>query len=403
MPLVARLGGPDGWSSIAVAQAIGMFCGVITSFGSNVAGAAHIALAESAIDKLNVYTLSFWSRLPIFIATITAGTVVSWVLSAPGHELDSALMCIGMGIAGLSMAWYGIGSGSPTLLILFEAVPRVGFVIVCIPLMLITGQIFLYPLAVILGTVLGLVLLHRRLFGRMCPLFPGFRSIGGALSRNAKHAAIDGAGSVYVSAPLPLVGSMAGTIQTASFASSNQLFRYGLFVIVAASNTLQSWVLTPGSKSKAYKHLTAILIHLGIGGCGFLVLYAGGDFLTGILFGPELAGQQTVLFWYGVAYFSVSVSTPLIRNILIPGGRAGSILLTINIAAVVGLAGMLVLGKALGPVGVAASYAASETLVMLVLAIPAYTALKRSSASEASKLRGLSQSVRNNAHPARGA
>lgn len=379
MPLVARLGGPEGWSSIAVAQAIGIFCGVITSFGSNVAGAAQVALAASASERLNVYSLSFWSRLPVFIVTVSLGTFMSSRLSAPGYELDSALMCIGMGIAGLSLAWYGIGSGAPSMLIIFEALPRVGFVILCIPIMLLTGKIYVYPLAVILGTILGLALLHKTMFGQILPPYPGFHGIGQTLLRNLKPAAIDGASSAYVSAPLPLVGSVANAFQTASFASSNQLFRYGLFVIVATSNTLQSWVLTSGDKSQVFKHLIAVCVHLIVGACGFIVLFVAGEFATSLLFGPELAGQQMVLFWYGLAYFSVSVSTPLIRNVLIPGGRAGLILLTINIAAVAGLAGMLLLGTIFGPSGVAASYAASETLVLLILAVPAARLVLRSS------------------------
>lgn len=381
LPLIARLGGPQGWASVTVAQTIGVFAGVVTSFGTNVAGSAQAALADGESARHDLYASSFWARFPIFIVTSAVGGAAAAMLAAPGFVLDSILMCIGMSVSGLSLGWYGIGVASPRLLFRYEALPRATFAILTIPLLSFTHRIFVYPLALIIGTSLGLLRFHVALFGKGLPPLPRSPGPVKTLSANFKFAVTDVCGAAYVSAPLPIVASMSLSSATASFASVNQVFRYGLFVIVASSNTLQTWVLVRSGREPRAKQLAAIGVHALIGGCGFLGLWFGGALVTRVLFGPRLAGTSAVLFWYGVSYFAVSVSAPLIRNVLIPSARGRLVMVAATVAALVGLTGMLTFGHS-GPTAVAASYAMSEVLVLFMLAWPSAQLLRRLPATE---------------------
>lgn len=375
--MVARIGGAEGWASIAVSQSIGLFCGVVTSLGVNVAGSAHVVLAKTHIEKRQVYTLNFWARLPVFVVVTILGSYISTRISTPAYQLDAALMCVAMTIAGLSMGWYGIGIGSARMLVIYEAAPRAILMLISVPIMLSTDKIFVYPLAIILGTVLGLGLFHLKLYGSLLPPFPGVRLSMRAFKDRTKHTAIDIAGSAYASAPLPFVAQYGTISETASFASSSQLYRYGLFAIVATSNTLQSWVLAREGTQKHSKHLVAIVIHSVIGSVGFIALLLCGIPLTKILFGQDLQGTTNILTWFAVAYVAISLSTPLVRNILIPSGRAAIVLVAVNVSAILGLLGMFVLGPLYGPSGIAVSYAASEVIGLMILVYPAHSALKQ--------------------------
>ena len=89
------------------------------------------------------------------------------------------------------------------------------------------------------------------------------------------------------------------------------------------------------------------------------------------MFGPDVAAPRDVCVWYGLAFLFLSVSTPPIRNLLIPAGRVRLVLGWTLGSAVVGLALMVAAAVAGWSAGVAAAMAVSEALLLAGLLLPA--------------------------------
>lgn len=83
------------------------------------------------------------------------------------------------------------------------------------------------------------------------------------------------------------------------------------------------------------------------------------------------------MWFYGVAFFAVSVSTPLIRNLLIPSLKTRFVLAGTAIGALVGVIAMLTLGRTFGANGVAAGFMLSEVMLVVVILPPALQHLSR--------------------------
>ena len=93
--------------------------------------------------------------------------------------------------------------------------------------------------------------------------------------------------------------------------------------------------------------------------------------VTGFVFGPDVAAPRDVCVWYGVAFLFLSVSTPPIRNLLVPAGRVRLVLGWTLGSAVVGLVLMLGAAVAGWSAGVAAGMAVSEAVLLAGLLGPA--------------------------------
>ena len=84
-----------------------------------------------------------------------------------------------------------------------------------------------------------------------------------------------------------------------------------------------------------------------------------------------MAAPRDVCVWYGVAFLFLSLSTPPIRNLLVPAGKVRLVLGWTLGSAVVGL--LLMVGAAVSgwSAGVAAGMAVSEAVLFAGLVVPA--------------------------------
>jgi PST family polysaccharide transporter len=141
--------------------------------------------------------------------------------------------------------------------------------------------------------------------------------------------------------------------------------------VIALGNAFQAWVLEPSALDVRRRHRLAIISHVGLGAVGGLGIALLGPLLTGIVFGTAVAAAPIPSLLYGVAFFFLSSTTPLIRNILIPAQRYRTVFMATIASAVVGISTM-VLGSALGSAGlVALGVAAAEATSFVVLIRPA--------------------------------
>jgi O-antigen/teichoic acid export membrane protein len=377
LPIVARVGGIDGWASIGIGQSLGAFGTFTTSFGWNVVGSARLALERDDWARRVIYTQSLWMRGSMFVATAAVLGSIAFAISAPQFRIVGALTAVATALSGLTVSWYGVGTSQPTVIMKYESSPVAASMVLAIPALLLTKNLVFYPTLLIAGTVVGLLLMQRSLYGKKPA--PALRSLGlgGAFRRNLSPALIDITGGAYASAPVPTARVVDGISAAAGVASADRIYRFGLVAIVVLGNALQGWVLElPAGASRYRRHCASVIAHTLLGIFGFLVLALLGQLIATFLLGGDVVPTWIVFVWYGFAFFSISVSTPLMRNLLIPADRTRVVLVATLSSAIIGLAGMILLGIVWGPEGVAAALALSEFVVVCILAVPAAQLLR---------------------------
>jgi O-antigen/teichoic acid export membrane protein len=370
LPVVARVAGPAGWSSFVAGQAVGTVGATVVFWGWNVGGPVLVARA-SAAERAEVYAASLRTRYLLLLGVVPAVAVVSALVAQPGHRVDAAAMAVATSLLGLSPSWFGIGVGDPWLLFWYDTMPRVAAAVVGAAVVWATGLVWTYPALLAVSVVLSLVAFRRRVVASAVGSspFPVSRSAG-ELRTHLGTAGINLAATAYASTPVPVATVAFQPAVSSPFASADAAYRLGLFTVTAMGNAFQGWTLEPGVDRRS-RHRAAFLAHLGLGVVGGVVFAALGPWVTGFVFGPEVAAPGDVCVWYGVAFLFLSVSTPPIRNLLVPAGRIRLVLGWTVGSAVVGLLLMVGAAVAGSSAGVAAGMAVSEAVLLAGLLGPA--------------------------------
>jgi len=373
LPVVARVAGPAGWSSFVAGQAVGTVGATVVFWGWNVGGPVLVARA-SAAERAEVYAASLRTRYLLLLGVVPAVAVVSALVAQPGHRVDASAMAVATALLGLSPSWYGIGVGDPWLLFWYDTMPRVVAAVAGAAVVWATGLVWTYPALLALSVVVSLVAFRQRVVAAVVGSspFPVSRSAG-ELRTHLGTAGINLAATAYASTPVPVTTVAFRPEVSSPFASADAAYRLGLFTVTAMGNAFQGWTLEHGTAGveRRSRHRAAFLAHLALGVVGGLLFAALGPWVTGFLFGPDVAAPRDVCVWYGVAFLFVSVSTPPIRNLLVPAGRVRLVLGWTLGSAVVGL--LLMVGAALAgwSAGVAAGMAVSEAVLLAGLLVPA--------------------------------
>jgi len=372
LPVVARVAGPSGWSSFVAGQAVGMVGATVVFWGWNVGGPVLVAQASSAIERAEVYAASLRTRYLLLLGVVPAAAVVSALVAQPGHRVDASAMAVATSLLGLSPSWFGIGVGDPWLLFWYDTMPRVVAAVLGAGVVWATGFVWTYPVLLALSVAVSLVAFRRRVVAGVdgTSPFPVSRS-GGELRTHLGTAGINLAATAYASTPVPIVTVAFRPDVSSPFASADAAYRLGLFTVTAVGNAFQGWTLEGAGGERRSRHRAAFGAHLVLGVVGGLLFAALGPWVTGFVFGPDVAAPRDVCVWYGVAFLFLSVSTPPIRNLLVPAGRVRLVLGWTLGSAVVGLVLMIGAAVAGWSAGVAAGMAVSEAVLLAGLLGPA--------------------------------
>ncbi len=375
LPVVARVAGPSGWSSFVAGQAVGIVGATVVFWGWNVGGPVLVAQASSAVERAEVYAASLRTRYLLLLGVVPAAAVVSALVAQPGHRVDASAMAVATSLLGLSPSWFGIGVGDPWLLFWYDTMPRVVAAVVGAGVVWATGFVWTYPVLLALSVAVSLVAFRRRVVAGVSGTspFPVSRS-GGELRTHLGTAGINLAATAYASTPVPIVTVAFRPDVSSPFASADAAYRLGLFTVTAMGNAFQGWTLEGSGGERRSRHRTAFGAHLVLGVVGGLLFAALGPWVTGFVFGPDVAAPRDVCVWYGVAFLFLSVSTPPIRNLLVPAGRVRLVLGWTLGSAVVGLVLMIGAAVAGWSAGVAAGMAVSEAVLLAGLLGPALRA-----------------------------
>lgn len=371
LPVISRVVGEDGWANFSAGQSIGVLGMVAVLFGWGILGPVRVARSTSSAERAVILHDSLRSRVILAMIAMPVAGVVAYLVSGPSFRLESVAMAVAMTAGGLTPAWFCIGRGDARGLMIFDAVPKLLAAVVALPILLIWGSVLAYPI-LLLGLSIPAYGLHAWLYAhsqwREGTTSASLRRI---LRGLAGTAAVDATGNAYGSTSIPIATAGLDAADASSFASADRAYRIGTLLVVAVGNALQAWALDPGAENPRSRQRFAILSHAALGLVGGAAIALLGPWATALVFGAAVAAAPIPCLLFGVAFLSISIATPLIRNLLIPAGRVMTVLASTITAAAVGLS-IMIGGSVLGSAGVIAlGVACSEFAALAVLAIPA--------------------------------
>ncbi|MEV7693159.1 polysaccharide biosynthesis protein [Microbacterium sp. NPDC089189] len=381
--MISRLVGDDGWANVNSGQAIGLLAMVGVLFGWSVIGPVRVARAVDPHERAVILAESLRSRAWTALLAVPAAGVVTFFVSSSDYRVESVMLAVAMAIGGFTPAWFCIGEGNPRALMLFDGVPKLAASALSLPVLLLTGQIFWYPIILVLLTVPAFathaVMVRRGHDPAGVPARPTRR----VLASLVPTAAIDAAGNAYGSTAIPIATVGLPATEASAFASADRVYRIGLLAVIAVGNAFQAWVLDPAASDRRRRHVVAFGALGGLGAVGGVAIAALGPWATAVVFGPAVAAEPLPCLLFGLAFFFISCGTPLIRNLLIPAGRFRLVFTATVISAVVGVTTMLLGSIAGSGTGVALGVALAEAVSVSILLVPAWRQFRADTAQPA--------------------
>ncbi len=348
----------DEWAALSVGQAVGSFATAATMFGWQVVGPPAIALVADDEHAREIYAASWWLRAGVYVAVTPCAAVVSILLSPAGNGALAVSMCASAAFAGMSMTWYAIGQGRPGLITVFEVIPRLVSLAVGAAIVALSGHAIWYPVCALVGAVATQTVFHRRIFRWVIPTPPGRAALSRAVRMSVPGAAVILVGGIRSSLPIPAATFASDADTVARLSSADRLYRYSLFSTSALGDALQSWVLECGIGGRR-QHI-ALLLHALLGAAGAAGLAVVGPWATVVLFGAHLEATGDLFAGYAVAFFCVSVGTPLVRNVLVPLGQTRAVVAADVVGLVCGVGAAFPLIHQFGAAGIPLALAVTE-------------------------------------------
>lgn len=365
LPVLARVAGADAWTAIAAGQSTGGFFALVVAQGYNLVGPTMVSLTPSS-DRSATFRLSVQSRLVLFVPLSAISFTVAWFISPEGFRLEGGLMSLAVTMTGLSSAWFMIGLGRPSLIVIYEILPKMVATGIAVVIVVAYVEVIWYPVLLSLSAIWSLVLfsgktVNLREMLRFQPV-----EIRRTLKRNRSALATEVSGGAYSTLTVALVTASTFPAQSAAYVAGDKLYKLGLYAVAAVGNALQGWVVEPGGKPLSRRALESFWVHLVLGLLGFLAFSALGPMLTSLFFGDIVAIDEFTAVGFGIAVLALSLNTSLGRHALLAVGARAQVMMSVLVGAIAGVPLILTLSALHGASGAAWGLAASESLVVLI-------------------------------------
>ena len=377
LPVISRAATTGEWSALAVGQSIGLVAGLVVGYGWPVVGPPRAAQLAGP-ERRDLYAQSLASRLVILAVVAPVVAVIAW-FSSPAQgsaQVLCVLIALGQSMVGLSISWYCIGIGAPAKIARFEVLPRAVSSVAAAGLILLTGWLWLYPLALVLSVLGGVAA-----FTRLTLRGPEGRHAGlplrDVLRRQTAPTLIEVSAGSYTMGGGFLASLVTGERQIAEYGSADRLNQVALQAIAAVGNALNPWVAESEGAQFARRARLALGAHTALGAAGFLGLALLGPWASALLFGERLAVGAATCAAFGVYFFLVSLQTALARHILVSRGRVRVVLVATLCGAGIGVPSVILGAHLFGATGAASGLAFGEGVICLVLAVPAAITVRR--------------------------
>lgn len=360
LPIIARLGTEAEWTALVVGQAVGAYASTIGYVGWNVLGTARLAQTKDEASRTTMYAESFYCRTGILIFVAPVSGVVAGLLVPADAFIDAFLYAVGASFIALSLSWFAVGVGTPTIVMRYDLLPKLGFTLAAVIMAVVTNSPVWYAVGLAIAPLFGITAFSVSRFRRLVPQWPGLRPLIRAFTLHRAAWGVEATGGLYSNIPTPVAAAVTPVAVAASFGSADKIYRYALLTVLAVGNAFQGWVLEQSGARRQRRSRIALLLMTTQAIVGAVLLGLLGPWLSAVLFGEALAGEPSTMWVFSIAFFCICVSTPLIRNVIIPAGMARGLFYTTLSGAVIGVTTMVWAGLTVGAPGVAAGLAASE-------------------------------------------
>lgn len=358
LAIVLRVLGPAQWAVIAVGQSVAAVGATICGWGWAVTGTASVAVMTEQKAKAELH-LANLGRMAVLVP-VSVLTAFAAAALAPSRPLLAATTAASFSAVGVSSAWYFVGRGDATGLILRDTLPRQLAMLGGAGLVAIWGNAFLFPLATLLGISVAVLLAEQRCWQR--DRLPARLQSVGARLRAQKGAAVAAVSSVaYLNAPL-LIVSVAAPQTLAAYALAERIFKMANTATNPITQHLQSEIPKRAANSQhSLRRSSITLALLGLlSGLMLLVVYVpAASFIS--------SGRITLSLAVMACFCGVMVATTISQvvgqSVLVVLGATRHLGISAALGAVFGLPLMIGAGLVSGGSGVAIALLVSEVLV----------------------------------------
>ncbi|MGC0368445.1 hypothetical protein [Microbacterium sp. SLBN-111] len=373
LPLLTRAAGPAGFAEIAIGQALGTLAATIITFGWAVRGPVEAARSS---HPARVFRASIAVRGANSLVVLPVVAVVAAVAShAQDHSL-AVLSALAFSLQGLTMSWYAVGVGRPTLALVFDAIPRIVLNLVGAVTALVTGEPLLYPVILLVGTVVatflatGAIGLRERFTAR------SLLTDAGAAYRAGWRTALTATLLTFSETAPQSTLAIAASPAAVGFAPFDRILKYGYIGVYMVSGSFQGWVSSATGDLAHRRMRRAVGIHAGLAlllGVAFATVV---PWATPVVLGPGFVIAPLTAVFGGVALAAMTVGTALGVCVVLPSGRDGAYLAAVVVAAALVVPAVLT-GSALGGVtGAAAGVAIVQLSALATVATAAVPVLR---------------------------
>ncbi|WP_294981354.1 lipopolysaccharide biosynthesis protein [uncultured Microbacterium sp.] len=337
LPVLIATVGAEQWGHLAVMQAITQFASVIVAFGWGATGPSMVS-AIAPEERKAVFMQSFSVRGTLFAVVLVPTVILCAQLT--GQSWINAVLAAGTyTFAGLSAAWYFVGTNRPIPLFLLDATPSIVGQVLGLVAVLITGDLTAYLACTAALTAVGVAasmvyVVTRpqdgpRRAARPTPWREILRSQSAGVSSTISA-------SMWTAAPTVLVQAFAPAAVPV-FAMIDRLMKYGVLALAPILQAIQGWVPESGRATVGARAVTGVKVATGVGLLGGVALAALSTPVSSLLSLGEAVVPWTVAVIAGAAFAFECVAQIAGLSGLVALGGSRQLALSSIASAVVGI------------------------------------------------------------------
>ncbi|WP_447925738.1 hypothetical protein [Georgenia muralis] len=318
-----------------------------------------------AQDRAHEYRIAARSRLLVFLILTPILFTTSMPLSQ-GFPIATGLAAVSSLAVGLSPAWYFIGLGDPSRILLIETIPRMAFAVVGAALVASGFPLMTGPLALLVGALSATAIASavvRTRSGRPARISRTTIVTAFRTQRSAVASRIFSA--IYMGFSVAIVAIFApGSV--AAFAAAERLFRLVLSVLQSVPNSMQHFVGRAGRGDLNSVLTMGVAISVFTGTVGGAALIAFGPMAERVLFQGSISLDRSAYWLSAIIVLLTCTSRGTGGLALIRLGGMRYIAFSSAIGAIVGLPVIAALSMLQDVTGALFGVIVAESLVLAV-------------------------------------
>lgn len=345
IPIVTGIAGADHWASMATGQAIGASFAVIVIFGWGMTGPVTVAGTPLAARPA-MYLDSLFARF-VLLAPVLLVQLAVTVAIVPHQKLVAYVAGVAFTLAGASANWFFVGEGRAGRFLALDTVPRVAGTLLGAGLLAATGDLLLFAVAQLTGSVVALVasaVVIVRGHGLDYRAALSHRRITATLLEQRHGVVATGVMAAFTPAVLAIV-AVAAPAALPAFVLADRLAKFGGMAVSPLLQMFQGWVPAASGAERARRTRLAgtatAAIALASGIAYTLLLPTA----AGLLAHGQIEYPPTVAIAFGIIA-ALYVGSSFVSTVALMAGRVRLVALVALVGVPVTLIVLLVVEAA---------------------------------------------------------